>query len=106
LKFTRATFPVVWDQSVSSSSFLCAFASLREFLNVHLCVRILINSTWSDVSDADRLLNNEMIHNVFPTLRRIFAHIKLQERLDCMSVIDRNRGKTHVGSDKMLELRR
>jgi hypothetical protein len=69
-------------------------------------VRIPVRALWRDISGADRFFHNQMIHDVFPTLWRIFAHIKLQERLDDVSVINRNWGKAHVGPNKMLELRR
>ena len=68
-------------------------------------MRILVSAAWREFSGVNRLFNDQMIHNVFAALGRIFAHIELQKRLDDVSVINRNRGKAHVEPYKMLELR-
>jgi len=42
-------------------------------------------------------------HNVFATLRRIFAHVKLEKRLDGVGVVDADVREFHLGSNKGFE---
>jgi hypothetical protein len=48
LKFAPATFQVVSDQSVSSSRFLCAFASLPEFLSRPSLRENFVSAPWQE----------------------------------------------------------
>src|ERR1700756_3398920 len=63
-------------------------------------------ASWCEIfSGAGRFFDDEMIHDVFPALGSVFTHIKLEQRLNGVSVIDRNRSQAHVGPNKMLEFR-
>src|SRR3984893_19467925 len=47
-----------------------------------------------------------MSHDVFATIRRVFAHIKLEKRLDRVRVVDADPGESHVRADESLEFSR
>src|SRR5271165_4786383 len=47
-----------------------------------------------------------MSHDVFATIRRVFAHIKLEKRLDRVRVVDADPGEPHVRADESLEFSR